>query len=164
LVAVPALFANMDLMVDLTSIGTLFAFALVSAGVMKMHAEGHHKPKFKVTYINAKWIYPIAFVLTFAALAYFDSSIIINYLGLSKGFDFSEIRMVFPHYLYLAICLYLIYFSVKRNASLLPMLALLSCGYLLSESGARNWERFIIWLVIGFVIYFVYGQKRSKLA
>jgi APA family basic amino acid/polyamine antiporter len=28
----------------------------------------------------------------------------------------------------------------------------------------RTWERLIIWLVIGLVIYFAYGMRKSKLA
>jgi amino acid transporter len=164
LVAVPALFANMDLMVDLTSIGTLFAFALVSAGVMRMHAEGKHKPSFKVTYINSKWIYPIALFISVVFIGYYDSSILIEYLGLHDGLNFYNIRDVLPHYFFVFLCLYLLYYAVSKNASFIPMLALLTCSYLLSESGARNWERFILWLLIGIVIYFFYGKNRSKLA
>jgi amino acid transporter len=163
-VAVPALFANMDLMIDLTSIGTLFAFALVSAGVMRMHAEGEHKPSFKVTYINSKWIYPIALFLLIGFLMHYDLNILIEYLGLQDGFSFYNIRSVLPHFFFIFMCVYLIYYSIAKNASLIPMLALLTCGYLLSESGARNWERFILWLLIGMVIYLVYGKNRSKLA
>jgi len=40
----------------------------------------------------------------------------------------------------------------------------LSCSYLLSESGVSNWERFLLWLLIGMIIYFIYGYKKSKLA
>ena len=164
IVAVPALFANMDLMVDLTSIGTLFAFALVAAGVMVMHAEGKYSPSFKVTFINAKWIYTPLFVLSILSICLFDMSVMLEYLGLQNGFELQNMRMVLPHYIFLVMCVYLIYYSFTRNTSLIPLLALLSCGYLLSESGARNWERFILWLLLGIIIYFGYGQKKSKLA
>jgi len=43
------------------------------------------------------------------------------------------------------------------------VLGFLCCSYLLCESGATNWERFLIWLLIGLVIYFAYGRRRSRL-
>lgn len=163
-VAVPSLFANIDLMVDLTSIGTLFAFLLVAAGVMKMHAEGKHQPAFRVPYINAQFIYPLFFFVVIFYLGAFQLPTLLEYLGLQNGFNLNEIRAVLPHYLFLVLCLWLVYYSLKKKASLLPMIALLSCGYMLSESGATNWERFIIWLIIGLFVYYVYGYKKSKLA
>ncbi len=54
--------------------------------------------------------------------------------------------------------------SVWNNLSLIPVLGLLSCAYLLCESGASNWWRFLAWLAVGFVIYFAYGYRKSKLA
>jgi len=33
----------------------------------------------------------------------------------------------------------------------------------MSELGLTNWLRFLIWLVIGLVIYFTYGVKHSRL-
>jgi len=163
-VAIPALFANMDLMVDLTSIGTLFAFALVSGGVLKMHADGLHKPSFRVPYVNAQFIYPVLFAAAIAFTIMVYPTYFKEYVGLQNGFDFATLRPALPHYLFLAMCLWLVFYSFKHKASLLPLLALLSCAYLLSESGATNWERFIIWLFIGLLIYFGYGYKKSKLA
>lgn len=163
-VAVPSLFANIDLMVDLTSIGTLFAFLLVAAGVMKMHAEGKHQPAFRVPYINAQFIYPLFFFVVIFYLGAFQFPTLLEYLGLQNGVNLNKIRAVLPHYLFLVLCLWLVYYSLKKKASLLPMIALLSCGYMLSESGATNWERFIIWLIIGLFVYYVYGYKKSKLA
>src|SRR5256885_7870100 len=43
-------------------------------------------------------------------------------------------------------------------------LGALSALYLLWFLPWRTWERLIIWFVIGMVIYFVYGVRRSKLA
>jgi hypothetical protein len=33
----------------------------------------------------------------------------------------------------------------------------------MTELGITNWIRFIIWLLIGFVIYFLYSYRHSKL-
>ncbi len=50
-----------------------------------------------------------------------------------------------------------------RKYSLLPLLGVISCLYLLSTLGVVNWIRFIVWLAIGMIIYFAYGKKNSKL-
>src|SRR5690606_11727859 len=53
--------------------------------------------------------------------------------------------------------------SYKYNFSLLPVIGVLINLYLMSELGASNWLIFIIWLLIGLIIYFSYGYKNSKL-
>src|SRR5690606_170307 len=57
IVAIPALFVKMDFFVDLTSVGTFFAFILVCAGVLYMDYSGISKQsKFRVPYINGKYL------------------------------------------------------------------------------------------------------------
>jgi APA family basic amino acid/polyamine antiporter len=46
---------------------------------------------------------------------------------------------------------------------LIPVLGLISCLYMMCELGISNWMGFGIWLVIGLVVYFLYGFKHSKL-
>jgi basic amino acid/polyamine antiporter, APA family len=48
--------------------------------------------------------------------------------------------------------------------SLLPILGILTNLYLMTELGVWNWGAFVTWLVIGLVIYFSYGYRKSKLA
>ena len=50
-----------------------------------------------------------------------------------------------------------------KNLSLIPVLGLATCGYLMTELGITNWLRFGIWLVVGLAIYFMYGVRNSKL-
>jgi basic amino acid/polyamine antiporter, APA family len=45
----------------------------------------------------------------------------------------------------------------------LPILTILACLYLMSALPIVTWIRFIIWLFIGLVIYFVYGRHHSVL-
>jgi basic amino acid/polyamine antiporter, APA family len=44
-----------------------------------------------------------------------------------------------------------------------PLLAILSCGYLMAELPWVTWARFIIWLGIGLVFYYLYGFRHSRL-
>jgi APA family basic amino acid/polyamine antiporter len=45
-----------------------------------------------------------------------------------------------------------------------PILGILLCLMLMFSLPAENWLRLVIWLVIGFVIYFGYGRRHSVLA
>jgi APA family basic amino acid/polyamine antiporter len=45
---------------------------------------------------------------------------------------------------------------------LVPILGVISNGYMMYKLGWMNWARLIIWLVIGLVVYFTYSQKHSK--
>jgi len=45
---------------------------------------------------------------------------------------------------------------------LVPILGVISNGYMMYKLGWVNWARLIIWLVIGLVVYFTYGQKHSR--
>jgi len=53
--------------------------------------------------------------------------------------------------------------SFVKSLSLIPVLGLLTCLYLMSQLGITNWTRFVIWLVVGLAIYFLYSRKSSKL-
>jgi len=44
-----------------------------------------------------------------------------------------------------------------------PMGAL-SAAYLMFYLDAQTWLRLLVWLVIGFTIYFLYSRKHSRLA
>lgn len=44
-----------------------------------------------------------------------------------------------------------------------PIISIAICGYLMISLPWDTWLRLIIWMVIGFIIYFFYGRKNSKL-
>jgi APA family basic amino acid/polyamine antiporter len=46
---------------------------------------------------------------------------------------------------------------------LVPILGVLSCGGLMATLPGDTWIRLLVWLLIGFVIYFTYGRKHSHL-
>jgi uncharacterized membrane protein YfcA len=54
--------------------------------------------------------------------------------------------------------------SFIRNYSLIPVLGVLFCLYLMIEIPAKSWKVFFGWMALGLSIYFFYGRKKSKLA
>ncbi|MFI5161600.1 MAG: amino acid permease [Sphingobacteriales bacterium] len=153
-VAVPALFLNLTIVTDLTSIGTLFAFVLVCGGVLLLPRQAQRKGRFHLPYVNAKWIVPVLFILG----AYFFRGYIVSM------FTGANAHENFPFFIFLLLSAALAVTSFIKNLSLIPVLGLLSCLYLMTEMGYTNWLRFLIWLVIGLVIYFSYSYKNSVIA
>jgi APA family basic amino acid/polyamine antiporter len=47
---------------------------------------------------------------------------------------------------------------------LIPILAVISCVFLMLNLGTLTWWRFLVWMALGFVVYFLYGNRRSRLA
>jgi len=83
--------------VDLTNIGTLFAFVIVSAGVIFLRRTDPDRPRpFRV-----------------------------------PGVPYT------------------------------PIISILACGYLMIQLPRITWIRFGVWLLLGLVIYFLYGYKNS---
>jgi APA family basic amino acid/polyamine antiporter len=62
-VGIPALFVDIDTVADLTSIGTLFAFVLVCGGVLLLPKEAAKEGRFKLPYVNSKFIVPILVIV-----------------------------------------------------------------------------------------------------
>ncbi len=95
-----SMFTSIDEMVDLTNIGTLFAFVLVCLGILILRKREPNRPRA----FRTPWV-PVV-----------------------------------------------------------PMLGILSCAYLMLGLPWITWVRFGLWLVVGLVIYFLYGFRRSGLA
>ena len=151
LVAIPSLFMDLKFFVDLTSVGTFFAFILVCAGILYLDAKGlTAQSKFKVPYINGKYI--IGAVLL-AVLAY-----VLTQDNLIQNLESKPLLVVFW-----GVWAILAVQGFRYNFSLLPVIGVLTNLYLMTELGASNWQIFGIWLVIGLVIYFAYGFSHSKL-
>ena len=47
---------------------------------------------------------------------------------------------------------------------LIPILGILTCLLLMFSLPAENWYRLIIWLIVGLIIYFLYGRRHSVMA
>lgn len=168
-VGIPAMFLNLDVVIQLTSVGTLFAFVLVCAGIIRLSLYPNPpQGSFKTPYVNAKYVMPVLLIAGTVLLWVFNREGIANYFSPVVA-DTTD--LVIDGYLHKAmyalfalLCVGLTIVSVWKNLSLIPVLGLLSCTYLLCESGASNWLRFGIWLLVGFIVYFAYGYHKSKLA
>ena len=155
IVAVPALFMNLTEVTDLTSIGTLFAFVLVSGGILIMNPRGKEKGQgFRIPYFNSRWfLLPAwAFVL------------LIMFLTNKSDVSWSSITQIeWPVWIFIIVAVVLTIAAVRKQWSIIPVMGLLINLFLMSELGIINWMRFLIWLVIGLVLYFSYGTKKSRL-
>ena len=230
MVAVPALFMNITTVTDLCSIGTLFAFVLVCAGVLKLENDPNViRGKFKTPYINSKYIMPVLVVIAVILSLNYNKQATINFItdkqkvndattfitSLSKNevetvkqyitgndsiqlkdhsndveeylgslseeqysttiaaMDISEnkkyesgwslFKHKIPTWIFIIITIYLTLLCFTQKFSLIPVLGLESCLYMMSELGYSNWIAFLVWLLVGLVIYFSYGYKHSKL-
>ena len=157
IVAIPSLFMQSSLMTDLTSIGTLFAFVLVSGGVLLLpRLDNSIRRGFKLPYINGKIIVP-ALVALFIYI--FRNRIAGDVQNLGKD---SLQEILFLVFVLIAVSSAIL--SFIKNLSLIPVLGVLFCSYLLIEIPAKSWLWFFGWMAIGLTIYFLYGYRKSKLA
>ncbi len=153
-VAVPALFLNLEVVLALTSIGTLFAFVLVCGGILVLQQQ-KDKPesKFKVPYINAQFIYPAMFAVALGLILYYYPAYFADIFAWET----------FPMIIFWVVAVILGVYTIKNKFSLIPILGLISCFYLMAQESHTNWLRFLVWLAIGLIVYFLYGYGHSKL-
>lgn len=159
-VGIPLLFTNEKFVLDFTSIGTLFAFVLVCGGVLLLPRKDREKGRFHLPYFNAKYTYTImllagALIVSIAQPGFFAS--LLDVTGPDAAHNI-------PLLIFCAICITMAVLAFKKNFSLIPLLGLTSCLYLLTGMEPSNWAWFFVWFLIGLIIYFMYGYKKSKLA
>jgi APA family basic amino acid/polyamine antiporter len=46
----------------------------------------------------------------------------------------------------------------------LPALSVVACIWLMLNLPVATWARFVVWMVLGLLIYLLYGVRRSRLA
>jgi amino acid transporter len=164
-VAIPALFMNLTEVTDLASIGTLFAFVVVCAGVLFKDKEFGRENRF-IPYINGQFIVPILLAAILATLYYFNNDIFSDFFTITPKDD-ETMWQAFSHKIpmiaFILLAGELIWLSLIKKFSLIPVLGLLCCAYLMTEIGVTNWLRFGIWLLVGLRIYRVFSYKNSNL-
>lgn len=172
MVAVPALFMNLSEVTDLSVIGTLFAFTIVCAGVLVKDKEFAGQKRF-VPYINSMLIGPAMFVIGWGLLMYFNGEAVRSLftdftptaadieknITTSTGVFFEKL----PYFVYALLTLMMAALCFIKRLSLIPVLGVMCCTYLMTELGWKNWFRFGLWMIAGFVVYFFYSYTHSKL-
>lgn len=158
LVAIPALFVDIGIVTDLTSIGTLFAFVLVCGGVLNLprREKTPGEKRFHLTYINGRWVVPVLLLIFLYAYRERIGS------GLSNLSHESHQEILFLVFVLAAVVIAILTFI--RKLSLIPILGMAFCLYLMIEIPARSWLVFFGWMAIGLSIYFSFGYRKSKLA
>ncbi|MCX8113089.1 MAG: amino acid permease [Bacteroidia bacterium] len=158
-VAVSLFFSSLHTVVDMTSMGTLMAFAIVSAGVAYLHHKPPpgYAPRFRVPKIPGRWPFLISLGAGLLWAYQLNPNIFRDLWALSKGGAYWKYRV-----LLLILCI-VGYFTVRYNLSLLPILGMLSAVYLIIELGIDNWVRLGVWVAVGFLLYFAYGYWYSAL-
>jgi basic amino acid/polyamine antiporter, APA family len=159
-VALPTLFLNSQLVTDLSSLGTLFAFVLVSGGILaispndKSHGDGD-KSGFRVPYINGQYIVTGLFV-TYNG---FMRSMPSNH-DLTRDWSWEK----FPYLTFYIVFLVMSILTWRKQWSVIPVLGVITNLYLIAGIGHWNWLRFGVWCAIGMVVYYLYGLRRSRVA
>jgi amino acid transporter len=154
-VAVPALFLNLKEVTDLSSIGTLFAFVIVNAGVIRMesHRNEYHTG-FRVPYINGRLLVPILCLVSLYLFIVFDDTRTFMNIGLRENWPTLAFWLLF---VVLSVLTFL------KRFSTIPVLGMVTNFYLMTQLNFTNWAAFLLWLLFGLVIYLVYGKAHSKL-
>lgn len=163
-VAIPSLFLNLREVTDLSSIGTLFAMLLVSAGVLVLDPYNRDtNKKFRMPYINGKYTFPALLLITALSFAFCQQQ---GYLTVFEFADFTETSRLFhkiPLFIFILELLALGVWSYLKSLSLIPLIAVSLSSYLITELGTVTWVRFGVWLIVGGLVYFCYGFKHSVL-
>lgn len=159
-VGVPILFTDKTFILDFTSIGTLFAFVLVCGGVLMLPRRPRIKGKFYLPYINGKYIFPIIFLGGLIFFYLWAPEFFKNLFHWTNDPE-GEFRLSIT--IFIAINLVLCVVAFIKNLSIIPLMGLCMCLYLLTGMSHSNWFYFGIWFIIGLAIYFGYGYRHSKL-
>jgi len=173
-VGVPILFTDKTFVLDFTSIATLFAFVLVCGGVLLIPARQKEPGRFHIPYVNGQFIFPlivIAAIITaqllsknyFAGLFNFDFSGNEDYVNNKISFMDAATPNISLIIFWLSAIILSVFAFIKKF-SLIPLMGLITCLYLLTGMTKSNWAWFLSWLLIGVIFYFLYGYKKSKLA
>jgi APA family basic amino acid/polyamine antiporter len=165
MVAIPALFMNLSEVTDLSVIGTLFAFTIVCAGVLVKDKEFAGEKRF-VPYISSRYLGPAILIGAFVAVYFLAPEFYTGLFDFTPTADMTSTRVFLekvPYFVFIPFTLVMMILCIVKRLSLIPVLGVMCCTYLMTSLGWMNWFRFFLWMVFGFVLYFAYGFWNSKL-
>lgn len=173
-VGVPILFTDKNFVLDFTSIATLFAFVLVCGGVLLLPRREKVAGRFHLPFINSKFIFPISLTLVIVMVHILFPNYFSNLFSLADVDNsqasittWERIKVLTPSVSLIIFWLIMILLAVLafvKQFSLIPLMGLITCIYLLTGMTAANWIWFLAWLVLGLIVYFAYGFRNSKLS
>ncbi|OQP39396.1 amino acid transporter [Niastella koreensis] len=173
-VGIPILFTDKTFVLDFTSIATLFAFVLVCGGVLLIPQKEKVAGRFNMPYINGQFIFPILIVATllilikwvpgyFSDMFTYDFSRDESYIkGKASFMDLATPKL--SQIIFWIACFIISIMAFMKKYSLIPLMGVVSCLYLLTGMTKSNWAWFLGWLLLGLIIYIFYGYKKSRLA
>jgi amino acid transporter len=165
MVAIPALFMNLSEVTDLSVIGTLFAFTIVCAGVLVKDKEFAGQQRF-VPYINSMILGPVILIGAFVAVYFLAPEFYTGLFDFTPTADMTSTRVFLekvPYFVFIPFTVVMMILCVVKRLSLIPVLGVMCCTYLMTSLGWTNWFRFFVWMLLGFGLYFAYGFWNSKL-
>ena len=159
-VGIPIIFTDKSFILDFTSIGTIFAFVLVCGGVLMLPPKEKIKGRFHLPYINGKFLFPLIFIGGLVFFYFYQPEFFHNLTNINDPNE-GEFRLAII--IFIIANLVLCGLTIVKNLSLIPLIGLSSCLYLLTGMSHENWFWFGLWFAVGLVIYFLYGYKNSRL-
>lgn len=162
LVGLPLFITDRKFVLDFTSIGTLFAFVLVCGGVLLIPRKEKIPGTFNMPYINGKYLFPLLLAVTIFLTTGLTDSYFIDLFKID--FNAEDATFKISTLIFWFVCIILAILAYLKSFSLIPLMGLVSCLYLLTGMSASNWKWFFIWFAIGVVVYLLYGYRKSHLA
>ena len=173
-VGAPILFTDKSFVLDFTSIATLFAFVLVCGGVLLIPRREKQAGRFSIPYVNGQFLYPLIVIGALILVVTLSD----NYIGKLFNFDYSSnaeytggnasfMDLATPNIsliIFWLICIILAIATIVKKYSLIPLMGVTTCLYLLTGMTKSNWAWFLSWLLVGLILYFIYGYRKSKLS
>lgn len=147
---------------NLCSMGTLLAFVLVCAGVLRLRGSAQRPPgSFRTPYVNGRYWLPLGLI----ALAIFTGLYFPERLReLIEFRSWSTLIDLIPRYVFIAGSAVLAVRTFRNNLSLIPALGLLFSLFMMAQIPVSSWLGFAVWLAIGLAVYFSFGISHSRLA
>ncbi len=177
-------YVNSKYIIPVLALGAVVAVSFLNTDNVSdfLRARKLKSPGEFVAGISPDEKFAVTFVLAYKAKTTVpDSSVVelldrmeyADYRSLVRAMKLPEEKMfhtgwdVFKHHiplwLFFLVSAVIIALCWTKNLSLIPVMGLISCFYLMSELGFTNWMRFLIWLAVGLIIYFTYGRTHSHL-